>query len=769
MKTGYFNEDSTAYTITDMHPVRPWFNFVWNRELLAYVDQFCRGASRYRDPQGVMQTLTDEGENRLLFLRDRDTGASWAANRNFDNEPFDRFQTTVGIGHSVIRSEYRGIGCEFAFFVPSGGPRECWRVVVTNRDSSRRSISLFAYAATEIGRIIFQGANRSRYDEDAHAVIQTNAGLDKPCPLPAAYLASDRRPDAYAACARDFRGTYGHIAHPDGVANGRLPCKDRLFDVELAGALQFDLDLPPGEAETVCLFNGLAANPEAARASVKAELSAGFFARELEAVKAAFEPARAAVAIASPDAEIDAFANVWLKRQFQLGQTWGRTGCLGFRDVLQDTRAALMVDPDHSRKVVVTILGHQQAHGGAPKHWPHDANEVWKHEFRDHPSWIPDTVIGYLKETNDLAFLDQAVPYGASRDSGTVLDHMRRGMRYLFAQRGDHGLCLWGGGDWNDGINRAGIEGRGESVWLTQATVRAAKQFAGLLDRLGNRDEAGLAREHAATLTAALQAHAWDRDHFICGYNDKGGKIGSYENREGRIFMNMQTWAVLSGTAQDPAALMDVVEANLRCPYGYVLHTPCYTKADPDIGRMTSFEPGAYENGSVYCHGVAFKAAADCAVGRPDKALETIKLILPGNPRNPAYPLHVEPYAITNMYLGPTHPRAGESIYSWATGSAGWLFRIIVERMLGVRADYDGLRISPCLPSEWKEVSLRRLFRGSVYRIGIRNPAGLAAGAVQIVLDGKPCEGNLVPAPAEPGTHRVDVTVVRGAQAQETH
>lgn len=755
---GYFNADGTAYTITEMRPRRPFFNFLWNEELLCYLDQYGRGASTYRAPDGAMMTLTDEGENRLLFLRDRDTGAYWAANRNFDNEPFDRFQTTVGTGSSTILSAYRGIECEFVFFIPPQGPRECWRVTVANCDDRPRAISLFAYAASEIGRMSFQGANSARFDPDCRAVIQSNPVLDKPRPLSTAYFAADRRPDAYETSAKRFRGLYGQIAHPDSVRAGRLACQDHVFDVELAGVLQFDLDLGPGEAVTIRFFNGLAASPEAARADIRAHLTPEKVDAAWAGAVRAFEPVRTRVLVETPDAEVNAFANVWLKRQFRLGQGWGRCGSLGFRDVMQDSRAGLLVDPVYSRKVIVGLLSRQLPTGAAPMSWPDDNGAHWR-DVRDQPSWIPDTVIGYVKETGDLGFLEEEIPYNTSNERGSVLDHIRRGLRFLFERLGEHGLCLWGGGDWNDGMNLAGSANRGESVWLTQATVRAARQFAELLDHLGKPEEALLIRNRTNLLNSALRTFAWDTDHFICGFNDKGEKIGSYANEEGQVFLNMQTWAVLSGTAQDADALMDLVEARLKCPYGYVLNTPSYTKPDSGIGRITSFEPGAYENGSVYCHGVTFKIAADCAIGRPDRALETMKLLFPSNAANPAYPGHVEPYAITNMYLGPANLRAGQSIYGWATGSAGWLFRIIVEDLIGVRADYDGLRIHPSLPSAWKEVSVRREFRGGVYRIVIRNPMGLADGAVRLTLDGAPLEGNLIPAPVTAGEHVVEATV----------
>ncbi|MHC4886140.1 MAG: GH36-type glycosyl hydrolase domain-containing protein [Planctomycetota bacterium] len=756
---GYFNTNATTYTITEMQPRRPLFNWMWNSEFLCYFDHFARGASWRRTEECFRNPLVEEGENRLIFLRDRESGNYWSANRNFDNEQFELWQTTVGVGYSTMSSVHHGIRCDFTFFIPREGPRECWKVVLTNTSDRNRPVTCFAYAASEIGKIFFQGANSSRVHADRNAVIQTNRVIDKPWPLPTAYFASDRTPDAFETSAKRFRGNYGYIAHPEAVKNGQLSNQDHVFDVELAGILQFDLELAPGESQTLNLVNGLSQTPETAREEIERSANASYFEEELTGVQAAFDTWRTRVSVATPDEEINALTNVWFKRQFQLGQTWGRAGGKGFRDTLQDNRACLTLDPDSALREIREILSHQYADGGGPKGWPASSEGAWQHRFRDQPAWIPETVVGYIKETGDRSILNEELPYFESNERGTVLDHMRCGMKYLFEGTGEHGLCLWGGGDWNDGINTAGIDGRGESVWLTQAAVLCAMTFADLLEEIGESDEAVSVLQQAALLTNALQVHGWDRDHFICGYNDRGDKIGAWENEEARIYLNMQTWAVLSKTVSDPVALMDVVEEHLKCDFGYVLHHPSYSKADDSIGRITCFESGTYENGSVYNHGVAFKIAADIAIGRPERALETIKMILPENRQNPAWPGHVEPYAITNMYLGPHNLRAGESIYSWATGTAGWLYRIIVEEMLGVKADYNGLRIRPCMPPEWTHVKLDRFFRGRMYHITIDNPLGLASGDVRIVADGSQLAGDLIPLPDRPGSSEVIVTV----------
>lgn len=339
-----------------------------------------------------------------------------------------------------------------------------------------------------------------------------------------------------------------------------------------------------------------------------------------------------------------------------------------------------------------------------------------------------------------MDFLYETCPYFESDESGTVLDHMRRGMHFLTTERGERGLCLWGGGDWNDSINTAGMNGKGESVWLTIATVKALKVFAKILQHIHQDSEAADWLEKAETLTAAVRRYGWDGEHYLYGYTDWDEKVGSDENAEGQIYLNPQTWAVLAGiaTGEDGHALMDRVEKRLHCPYGYVQCAPSYTKGDPHIGRSTYFVPGCVENGSVYNHGVTFKIAADCALGRAEDAYRTVCEILPDNPE--LIDCGVEPYAMTNMYLGPENPHAPKwAPCSWITGTAGWMYRCITEYLLGVNADFDGLRLTPCIPPELDGTQVTRRYRGATYRITIRR------GDHPMVCDGVEIDGDTLP------------------------
>ena len=748
---GFFNADDSIYTIQQMFPKRRLRNFLWNERFIADLDQFGGGASRHREGEHFYRACS-AGDSRLMFLRDRKDGSFWAANRNFLREPFEEFYTEVGQGFSRIVSAYKGLRLAFRIFVPSAGDAECWTVEIENVSAETKEFSLFAYAASDVNLNPHPAYNHGAFDAQLGGVR-----LDWHSDTPLShFLAADLAPTAYETTNRRFRGLYGSIQMPEAVQAGALASEGTSFDGDMAMALQFDLTLGPGEKRTINLLTGLVHSGIDPQAMVDRLLKANRFDSELMAVEQRAKSTFHKVAIRTPDADLNALVNVWLKRQIDLGKTWARTYTRGFRDIMQDATAFTPLDPDTAAEKIKYCLAYQRPDGNPLRQWePTDL-----HPYRDAAVWLIVAVATYLKETGRFDLLDATAPYYKSEESGTVLEHCRRGMAFLLDNLGPHGMCLWGGGDWNDSLNTAGLQGRGESVWLTQAAIVAGKDFVGLLKRLNCQDEADLVSGKLDTLLNDLREHAWEKDHFICGYTDWDEKVGSYENAEARNFLNMQTWGVLSGAAVDPNALMDMVERELGCPFGYVLNKPAYSRGNSHVGRVTYFEKGAYENGAVYNHGSAFKIAADCQLGRGELAYKTAKMILATNPANPSEHSGVEPYAVTNMYLGPENElRAGESLMGWITGTAGWLFRGITEFMLGVQADYDGLVVNPCLSAGWKDVSIRRGFRGAVYLIEIKNPKGLETGTLTLSVDGQAIQGNVLPVFSDGLEHRVVVAL----------
>ncbi len=716
-----FSNDFSDFTITDMHPPRPWYNFLWNDSFIAQIDQFGCGKSWYYSPAGVRAnhnvtgTASDLGtvtDNRLVFLRDSESGEYWAANRNFRNEAFDTFQTIVEQGRSRIVSSFHDITCEFALSVAEDDPAECWEITVKNSGATPRRIQLFPYAQTAFNQLPHSPCMINDWDDSLSGLLIQNIAPKLNTPFRCSFMVSNRAPDGWESTDRRFKGVYGLHSDPAAVQSGQLSSQGTNFEWQMCFAFQFNLDLAPGEETSIRLVSGLAETPGAAKVLSEKLLAPGAFEQQNEDKTTARSKREDRLRISIGDINLDALTTSWLKHQISLGREWGRVYGRGFRDMLQDCAAVASFNPKAASDGILICLAYQYEDGNSLRQW----NPPWTHPYRDGAAWILPAVTAVIKETGDFSLLERDVPFYKSDRIGTVLDHCFQGLEYLTENLGEHGLCLWGGGDWCDTIDGAGLEGCGESVWLTEATIYSANLLADLLEQLNRTDESETYRAKACELKEKLRSQAWDKDRFICGFNDDGLKLGAHESADANLFLNMQTWAVLSGTAENGTELMDLIERELATPAGYILCKPACQQKNPRIGMFSYMTPGTCENASVYCHGNAFKIVADCKLGRHEEAYTTLKKILPGNPCNPGS--GVEPYAVTNQYLGPENPhRAGDANGTWITGTAGWIYRAVTEHLLGLQPEYDGLHLRPCLPEAWPEVKIRRIYRDNIYNI----------------------------------------------------
>ncbi|MGF7144460.1 cellobiose phosphorylase [Anaerotaenia torta] len=754
IKTGYFNDGTKEYIIQDMYPGRLLYNFIWNEAVLARVNQFCCGDSFYRDSGGIRRTLCRTGDSRLIFVKEKET--VWCTNRNFDQLDHETFYTRVGQGRSAVTSKYRDLETVFEVFVPPIHAAECWRLQIKNTGSEEKSFDLFAYADIMADISGHTAYSHGEYKEELFGIALYHQGFQLETEMQGVFFAAKEKPDYYETSNRRFQGVYGRISHPDAIKEGNLSCQASSFDSAMMAALQYRITLAPGESRELRFVLGpiLEGTDEVEIAGDL--LKEGGFEKELDQICKRNEQIYARMQIETPDENLNRLANLWLKHQMNFGKTWGRVYAKGFRDIMQDSAGLMPLNYEAGAEKIKLCLAHQYPDGNTLRQW--EGNDY--HPYRDGAAWILPAVTRYLKESGDFSLLTNEVPYFESKEAGTVLDHCTRGMEFLFTGLGEHGLCLWGGGDWNDSINNTGLQGIGESVWLSEAAICSAEEYAELLVQLGQTREAQGWKKKAEMMRENLRRYAWDSDHFICGYNDWNEKVGAYENEEGKIFLNMQSWAVLSETlkADEADRLMDLVEEELSCSFGYVLMKPSYTKPDDHIGRVTYMQPGSYENGSVYNHGVAFKIAADCKLGRADNAWKTLQKILPLTRNSPASDSGAEPYAITNMYLGPENSlRAGESLMAWITGAAGWIYRCITEMIVGIKAEYNGLSIEPCFPKEWEKISATRHYRGAVYHFNFDHTNADGSGEFSVIVDGKILDGKLVPAFHDGKEHMVQI------------
>lgn len=752
MNIGHFDDKRNTYVIENMFPRRPLINYIWNEEYIMGVDHTGQGKGFASVGEGLKRDLfLPDCDNRLIYIKDENSGEFWCLNKPFRKGKLDEYYCEAGVGLQTIIGTYDGIQGEFSMTVPETGKAELWQIKLKNMGEQSRTLSVYVYAKLHVNETCHCSYNRSDWNERVGGLYFSHAIYGAEHPYSELFLCADKEVASYCTSDTRFRGMYQTYEHPIGVEEAVLDNKGSSYDDYPSATMQFRLELSENEAKNINLVAGVATCVEEAAKNAHTFLEKGTFEKTVNTRGQKFAEVENVYRLESGDSYIDSLANIWLKNQVQLGKTWARVYGKGVRDMLQDITAFVSMDGDLAREKIIQCLSYQFGDGNTIRMFA----PFLRHPYTDGAAWIPETVLTYIKETGDIDFLDEVVPFFECDESGTVLEHMRRGISFLTGQLGSHGLCLWGGGDWNDSINNAGMQGIGESVWLSIATVKACKQYKEILELIGHADEAEEVQKKADSMTENILKHGFESGHFIYGITDWGEKVGSDDCKEGKIYLNPQSWAVLAGVLGETECnkLMDVVEDRLHCDYGYVQCAPSYTKLDNHIGRTTGFLPGCVENGSVYNHGVTFKIAADCKLGRSEHAYRSLKEILPNNPVLEG--CGVEPYAVTNMYLGPENPYDAKfAPCSWITGTAGWLYRCITEFIFGIQAEYEGLKVAPCIPKEVDNVKISRKYRGVTYNIQI-----CRADKSSITCDGIEFDGNILPIYEKDTVHDVKVYI----------
>lgn len=745
---GRFTREDREYEIFDAEaPPRHQINFLWNETLISGHNQFGNGEGVFNDhcmllnhPEGRVR-LVSKGR-RFFYLLDRGSGKFWSAGWFPAPPETGTFQTRVGLGYSVYEIEAEGIRCSATAYLAPDEPAEIWEFEISNTGKCARELWLVPYVEWGLGGYPTFSSPfsylRGTYDKKLKAALSWNTSDERPHPRYNAFVATDASVEQWAASPRDFFGPYGSPARPKALLEGSLPCREAWCET-LAGVLAIPLELAPREtASPAVLLGSFDTQKEAAR-MIRKIFPQAYRTAAKEQLRAEKDAMISTSMVETPDPAINRLTNIWAKQQIQLCAEFGRDGARGFRDTLQDAWGILPFNPGLARGKIIETLSHQYRSGQAVRGWM----PLQPHNYSDGPTWITPTVVAYLKETGDFAFLDEPAPY-LDGGSGSVLEHMIRSARHLSEDTGSHGLVLAHDGDWNDSLNWMGVGGKGESVWTSMALFHGCNLLGDLATRiLADRPLAEEMAARAAKIEAAINGHGWDGLWYLAGYSDSGTPVGSHQNQEGRIFLNTQTWAILAGLARGDRkeACLRAIDTALESAHGSLTLAPAYTAEDRNVGRVTVLLPGMYENGTPYCHGTAFKIVADCIAGRGNEALRSYRKVMPDNPGHPSARSGCEPYAFTNQYLGPQNGRAGESISGWITGTAGWMYRAVLEYMIGIQPDYDGFRINPCLPDAWEEVSAKRTLRGHRYAISIRR----TNGALTIFLDGKPLDDPFVP------------------------
>ncbi|MCG3179606.1 MAG: Cellobiose phosphorylase [Phycisphaerae bacterium] len=769
MQFGRFSADRSEYIVSRFDTPRPWLNCIHNDAYGMFLSQTGFGYSFYRDSMAVKINYIDifgyvpshPQTGKFVYLHDADARRCWPAMPLHSGKGYSGYRCRHGQGYTRMSARRNGIEAELLFFVPVGqDPVELWEVTLRNRSPRPRRIVAFPYQQWQLtaptGITDTLTYTRADWRADLGAIVARQTNPTSPL-MYDAFMAADFDVQGHDCSCAAFLGEYAALDQPvapvAGACTGSGGSGERI-----CGALAHAFEIPPGGEVSFRVLTGVSfADPEVRQLKQKylgqAESAAAF-----AAVTEFWASIRRRLTCKTPDPVVNQMANSWVKQQNYLTSRWCRGGYRGYRDVLQDVMGIAPLDAPYARHWLIETLRRQYANGLCVRGWNPISNKLDSRLHRDSPIWIPLTLSAILRETGEMALLDEAVGYLDSGE-GTVFDHAMAGMKRLHEERAANGLCLIGDGDWNDSLDEIARRGKGQSVWLTMAAAYGMDRLAEVAAAGARSEQATALRAWADEMRAAVNAHGWDGRWYIYAITDDGEPVGSDATAEGKIHLNVQTWAIFSGTATGDrlASILKVIDEELDTPFGPVLIHPAYTRYTPGIGKVSGKNPGQAENGPIYSHGVAFKMLADFHLGRGDKALASYLKACPASQPDPAR-FQGEPYAASRYLIGPSCPqRFGASPYSFFTAWGPWTFQLLYERMLGVRPDFVGLHIDPCVPSAWTRFDVVRPWRGATYRIAVTNPDGVQRGVRRVTVDGQPLAGAVVPDFADGREHRVAV------------
>jgi cyclic beta-1,2-glucan synthetase len=791
---GGFTPDGREYVIhlgpEDATPA-PWVNVVANPGFGFVVSESGGGftwaehSAENRLTPWCNDPVRDE-PGETLYLRDEETGAVWSPTP-FPAPSLGSYEIRHGAGYTAFRHRCRGLDQQLRMFVPVDDPVKLVQLQVTNRIDRARRLTVTYYVEWVLGatRDASQAFVVPEFDPASEAVLARNPWRaefgDR-----VAFAAASEKLHGLTADRTEFLGRHGSRASP--AALGRIGLASTVRPgVDPCAALQVHIDLAPGATADVHFLLGQTGS----RAEAVALVAKYRDRTNVEAARAAvtrrWDDLLGAVQVRTPEPALDLMLNRWLLYQMLASRLWGRAGfyqpggAFGFRDQLQDVTALLHAAPALCRAHIIEAARHQFEAGDVLHWWhPHSGAGV-RTRCSDDLLWLPYVTAHYVTATGDDTILREEIEFV----TGEALRPERavRYERFPFTEQratlyrhclaaiargrtaGAHGLPLFGSGDWNDGMDRVGIGGRGESVWLGLFLYATLTRFAPLCERMGEATRADELRGHAATLRQVLEASAWDGEWYRRGYYDDGRPLGSAQSVECRIDSLSQSWAVLASAADQRRAVtaMEAARRHLvREEDGLVLLlTPPFDSGSDDPGYIKAYPPGVRENGGQYTHAALWFLWALAALGNADEAVALLERLLPlhhARTREAAERYRVEPYALAaDVYGAP--PWTGRGGWTWYTGAAGWAYRLGVEMLLGIRPDQGAWRIDPCIPRQWPgfEVALRD--GATSFRIRVTNPRGVGRGVSAVRLDGALLAQPLVPRLQDGRPHEVEVTM----------
>jgi len=798
MKYGYFDDEKKEYVITNPKTPVKWTNYVGTLSFGGIVDQtggslICKGdPALNRIVKYIPQLPSSDFKGETLYVRIKEKDGYKVFSPFFvpTLDKYDLYECHVGLGYQKIVSEFYNVRTEVTIFVPNGKNVVVRDIKVTNLSDKALEIDVIPVVEFTHFDALKQYTNAdwvpqtmtvdAYKNEDGTVRLQEYAFMKKA--YEQNYFTSNYPVDSFQTDRKLFLGDneYGTWKNPLELQNESLSNYEARRGDVIAALLHKLGTVAPGESKRLITLLGQeeTANIAAKSEEFKSEAAVDKAFQELADF---WEEYLSNAQFNTPDESFNTMVNIHNPRQCHTTLNWSRylslnqlglgARGLGFRDSSQDVMGILAGAPKEGKALIKKLLSVQKANGSAMHQFfplTMEANEGDSREeeghkyYGDDHLWIILAVSAYLKETGDYDFLNEEITFYdkelplEEREKGTVLEHLKRSLNFTKNNTGQHGLPLLGFADWNDTVN---LHGNAESVFIANQYGVALKEMIELMKHLGDETSVKVYTEDHEHMKHVLNDHCWDGEWYKRYFQENGDAIGSKENSEGQIYTNAQSWSIMSGFATEERALqaLDSVNSKLNTEFGIKLSYPGYNGFDPSKGGVTTYPPGAKENGGIFLHSNPWVMIAETMMGNGDRAFQYYNQINPASKNDIINRFECDPYCYPQNILGDEHPQFGLARNSWLSGTSSWTYQAATKFIMGVNPKHNGLEINPCIPKDWDGFTATRKYRGATYEIEVKNPNHVSKGVTSMVVDGKKIEGNIAPVFNDGKTHKVEV------------
>ena len=811
MKFGHFDDEHREYVIETPKTPLPWINYLGSKEFFTLISNTCGGYTFYKDAKLLRLTryryndVPMDINGKYFYIKDGDT--VWNPGWKPTQTDLDEYECRHGIGYSKFKGVKNGVRADVLTFVPVNDNCEVSKLVVTNDSSVEKNISIFSYVEWCLWNADDDSRNFQRNFSTGEVEVKGSAIYHK-----TEYrerrnhyaVYSVNAPIAAFDTARDsFLGLYHYAGNPEAVLNGKLT-NSMASGWSPIAAHQLDVTLKPGESKSYVFVLGYIENPvedkwEAHNVINKKPAEALLAKYDTDAkVDAAFaelndqwDKLLNIYTVDSSNDKVNRMVNIWNQYQCMVTFNMSRSASyyesgigrgMGFRDSCQDLLGFVHLIPDRARERIIDIASTQFEDGRAYHQYQpltKKGNSDIGSGFGDDPLWLIAGTSAYIRETGDATILDEMVPFDNDASvAQTLMEHLRRSFGYVDTHRGPHRLPLIGRADWNDCLNLnchstqpgesfqtfGPSEGPvAESVFIGGMFVKYGNEYADLCDLKGLTDEAAKVRASVAEMNEILldSNAGWDGEWFVRAYDSYGNKVGSKECEEGKIYIEPQGFCVLAGVGKESGQAqkaLDSVKQHLDTKYGVMILQPAYTVYHEELGEVSSYPPGYKENAGIFCHNNPWVSIAETVIGRGDRAFEVYKKTCPAYTEEISEIHRTEPYIYCQMVAGADAKFHGEGKNSWLTGTAAWTFVNISQYILGVYPTLKGLSVDPCVPADFGDFSIKRIYRGVEYDITVKQN-GAQKGVKELIVDGVKVDGTVIPYDASKKTVKVEVVM----------